>query len=149
MDSNRGASMKIELVVGDILRHKADMLVVNLFEGVKTPGGATGAVDAAIGGAVTAAVRGGGFPGEGGGRRRRRRGAPLWSFRSPATKTIDTNRRRRIAWSGSSGSSATGRWPGGSRRASTKAPGSEKRSTGGGISLPPRRRDLRPAGLAG
>ena len=56
--------MKIELVVGDILRHKADMLVVNLFEGVKTPGGATGAVDAAIGGAITAAIRDGDFQGK-------------------------------------------------------------------------------------
>src|SRR3989304_5140686 len=139
MDSNRGASMKIELVVGDILRHKADMLVVNLFEGVKTPGGATGAVDAAIGGAITAAIRDGDFQGKWGATLLLRRGSPRWALRSPATNTIDTNRRRRIAWSGSSGSSATGRWPGGSRRASTKAPGSEKRSTGGGVSVPPRR----------
>jgi len=56
--------MKIELVVGEILLHKADMLVVNLFEGVKTPGGATGAVDAAIGGAITAAIRDGDFQGK-------------------------------------------------------------------------------------
>jgi leucyl aminopeptidase len=56
--------MKIELVVGDILQHKADMVVVNLFEGVKRPGGATGAVDAAIGGAITAAIRDGDFHGK-------------------------------------------------------------------------------------
>ncbi|MBI5419553.1 MAG: leucyl aminopeptidase [Deltaproteobacteria bacterium] len=56
--------MKIELVVGDILRHKADMIVVNLFEGVKTPGGATGAVDASIGGAISAAIRDGDFQGK-------------------------------------------------------------------------------------
>jgi len=56
--------MKIELVVGDILRHKADLAVVNLFEGVKKPGGATGAVDAAIGGAIAAAIRDGDFDGK-------------------------------------------------------------------------------------
>ena len=56
--------MKIELLVGDILRHKADMAVVNLFEGVKTPGGAAGAVDAAIGGAIASAIRDGDFRGK-------------------------------------------------------------------------------------
>jgi leucyl aminopeptidase len=56
--------MKIELVTGDILRHKADMVVVNLFEGVKSPGGATGAVDAAIGGEIAAAIRDGDFQGK-------------------------------------------------------------------------------------
>ena len=56
--------MKIELVVGDIVRHKADMVVVNLFEGVKKPGGSTGAVDAALGGAISAAIRDGDFRGK-------------------------------------------------------------------------------------
>ncbi len=56
--------MKIELVIGDIIRHRADMVVVNLFEGEKIPGGATGAVDAAIGGAVAAAIRDGDFQGK-------------------------------------------------------------------------------------
>ncbi|OGP33776.1 MAG: hypothetical protein A2X88_04905 [Deltaproteobacteria bacterium GWC2_65_14] len=56
--------MKMELAVGDILRTRADMLVVNLFEGTKTPGGATGAVDRAIGGAISAAVRDGDFSGK-------------------------------------------------------------------------------------
>jgi len=56
--------MKIELVAGEILRHKADIVVVNLFEGVKTPGGATGAVDAAIGGAIAQAIRDGDFQGK-------------------------------------------------------------------------------------
>ncbi|MBM2828345.1 MAG: putative cytosol aminopeptidase (Leucine aminopeptidase) (Leucyl aminopeptidase) PepA, partial [Actinobacteria bacterium] len=55
--------MKIELVVGDIIRHKADLVVVNLFEGVKKPGGATGAVDKAVGGAISAAIRDGDFDG--------------------------------------------------------------------------------------
>jgi leucyl aminopeptidase len=56
--------MKVELVVGDIVRHKADMVVVNLFEGVRKPGGATGALDAAMGGAISAAVRDGDFQGK-------------------------------------------------------------------------------------
>ncbi len=56
--------MKTELVVGDIRRHRADMLVVNLFEGITTPGGATGAVDKAIGGGISAAIRDGDFKGK-------------------------------------------------------------------------------------
>ena len=56
--------MKTELVVGDIGKHRADMLVVNLFEGVKSPGGATGAVDKAIGGGISAAIRDGDFRGK-------------------------------------------------------------------------------------
>ena len=44
--------MKTELVIGDIRKHRADMLVVNLFEGITTPGGATGAIDKAIGGGI-------------------------------------------------------------------------------------------------
>ncbi|HZD54887.1 MAG TPA: M17 family peptidase N-terminal domain-containing protein, partial [Candidatus Aquicultoraceae bacterium] len=56
--------MKTELVVGDIRKHKADMIVVNLFEGTSAPAGATGAVDAAVGGAITAAIRDGDFRGK-------------------------------------------------------------------------------------
>src|SRR5574342_136328 len=56
--------MRIELAIGDIVRTRADMVVVNLFEGVKTPGGAAAAVDRAIGGAIAAAVRDGDFRGK-------------------------------------------------------------------------------------
>ncbi len=56
--------MKVELVAGDIVRRKADLLVVNLFEGTVKPGGATGAVDAAVGGAISAAIADGDFKGE-------------------------------------------------------------------------------------
>ncbi len=45
----------------------ADTIIVNLFEGVTHPGGATGAVDAALGGAITDVIAGGdlkGKPGE-------------------------------------------------------------------------------------
>jgi leucyl aminopeptidase len=44
--------LDIRVVVGDVARFRGDALVVNLFEGIKAPGGATGAVDAALGGAI-------------------------------------------------------------------------------------------------
>ena len=56
--------MRIDCVSADIRAVKADMLVVNLFEGAKRPGGAAAVVDAAIGGAIAAAVRGGDFDGK-------------------------------------------------------------------------------------
>lgn len=56
--------MQTEVVVEDIRKHKADLLVVNLFEGTKRPGGATGAVDRAVGGAISAAIRAGDFTGK-------------------------------------------------------------------------------------
>lgn len=56
--------MRIECILGDIRAAKADMVVVNLFEGEKRPGGAAAAVDAAIGGAIAAAVRDGDFEGK-------------------------------------------------------------------------------------
>jgi len=56
--------MRIDCISGDIRAVKADMVVVNLFEGAKRPGGAAAAVDAAIGGAIAAAVRDGDFAGK-------------------------------------------------------------------------------------
>ena len=41
--------MRIAVEVGDIARWEDEVIVVNLFEGVRRPGGATGAVDAALG----------------------------------------------------------------------------------------------------
>lgn len=41
-----------EVVEGDVTAAEADTLVVNLFKGVTEPAGATGAVDAALGGAI-------------------------------------------------------------------------------------------------
>ena len=49
--------MDIRVVVGDVTRFRGDALVVNLFEGVKTPAGATGAVDAALGGLIRKLIR--------------------------------------------------------------------------------------------
>lgn len=45
--------MRIEVHVGAIQETAADAIVVNLFEGVEAPGGATGAVDRALGGAIS------------------------------------------------------------------------------------------------
>ena len=45
--------MQINVEVGDITKSAAKAVVVNLFEGVKKPGGATGAVDKALDGAIT------------------------------------------------------------------------------------------------
>ncbi len=42
---------------GSLVDYACDALVVNLFEGVKSPGGGTGAVDRALDGAVSAAIR--------------------------------------------------------------------------------------------
>jgi len=44
--------MQIKVAPGDISTFAADAIVVNLFEGVDAPGGATGAVDVAMGGAI-------------------------------------------------------------------------------------------------
>lgn len=44
--------MDIRVVSGDVTRFRGDALVVHLFEGVKTPSGATKAIDSVLGGAV-------------------------------------------------------------------------------------------------
>ncbi|MDE2059968.1 MAG: leucyl aminopeptidase [candidate division NC10 bacterium] len=49
--------MKVEIKAQDLLSYKGDTLIVNLFEGAERPGGATGAVDQALGGSITAAIR--------------------------------------------------------------------------------------------
>ena len=57
-------AMDIHVTPGQIESFDADAIVVNLFEGVKSPGGATGAVDAALGGQITDLVAGGDFSGK-------------------------------------------------------------------------------------
>ncbi|GIT18537.1 MAG: hypothetical protein CM1200mP39_13430 [Dehalococcoidia bacterium] len=42
--------MEITLLENDVTKIETDVLVVNLFEGVTSPAGATGAVDKVIGG---------------------------------------------------------------------------------------------------
>lgn len=44
--------MEIKVEAGDITKHTAKAVIVNLFEGVKEPGGATGAVDRALDGGI-------------------------------------------------------------------------------------------------
>jgi leucyl aminopeptidase len=56
--------MKIKVTPGDIVQIESDALIVNLFEGVKHPGGATGAVDEALGGAISILIQEGEFKGE-------------------------------------------------------------------------------------
>ncbi len=58
--------MEIKVEQGTIESSAADTLIVNLFEGVTTPGGATGAVDAALGGAVSDLIAGGDLKGKAG-----------------------------------------------------------------------------------
>ena len=45
--------MEIAVTQGSLTEVSCDVLVVNLFEGVTQPGGGTGAVDRALGGAIT------------------------------------------------------------------------------------------------
>jgi leucyl aminopeptidase len=58
--------MRIQVQSGDISQFKADAIVVNLFEGVAAPGGGTGAVDAAIGGAISDLIASGDIRGKSG-----------------------------------------------------------------------------------
>ena len=51
--SSRGHTVQVRVVAGDIAQAEADVIVVNLFEGVTSPGGATGAVDRALGGTIS------------------------------------------------------------------------------------------------
>ncbi|HEY7467866.1 MAG TPA: leucyl aminopeptidase [Dehalococcoidia bacterium] len=58
--------MQIKVQSGDISAHRADAIVVNLFEGVTTPGGGTGAVDRALGGAISQLIEAGDIRGKSG-----------------------------------------------------------------------------------
>ncbi|HSJ55728.1 MAG TPA: leucyl aminopeptidase [Anaerolineae bacterium] len=48
--------MDIQIVQGAIEEREDELIVVNLFEGVEQPGGATGAVDRALGGVISEAI---------------------------------------------------------------------------------------------
>src|SRR3954469_24817978 len=56
--------MQIKVQSGDIASVQADAIVVNLFEGVTAPGGGTGAVDQAMGGALTQLIAAGDLRGK-------------------------------------------------------------------------------------
>jgi leucyl aminopeptidase len=51
--------VEIKVIAGDVTQVPADAVIVNLFEGVETPGGAAGAVDKALGGAITKLIAAG------------------------------------------------------------------------------------------
>ena len=51
--------MDVRVAVGDIAQWKDEAIVVNLFDGVSKPGGATGAVDKALGGALSQLIAAG------------------------------------------------------------------------------------------
>ena len=61
---NGGLKMNIKVVAGNIAEQDTSAVVVNLFEGVKEPGGATGAVDKAMGGAISALIADGEIKGK-------------------------------------------------------------------------------------
>jgi leucyl aminopeptidase len=61
-----GEMMEIQVEQENIATAEADTIIVNLFDGVTTPGGATGAVDRALGGAISELIAGGDFTGKAG-----------------------------------------------------------------------------------
>ena len=56
--------MDVRAVVGDIATQEVDAVVVNLFQGVQLPGGATGAVDRALDGAISGLIADGEIKGK-------------------------------------------------------------------------------------
>lgn len=56
--------MDIDVKRGAIQEQETELIVVNLFEGVSEPGGATGAVDKALGGQITDLIASGDFKGK-------------------------------------------------------------------------------------
>ena len=48
--------MKIKVAIGDVTEQETPALIVNLFEGVEDPAGATGAVDSALGGLISGLI---------------------------------------------------------------------------------------------
>ena len=56
--------MELRVTIGDIRELETDAIVVNLFEGVKHPGGATGAVDQALENAITNLIEDGEITGK-------------------------------------------------------------------------------------
>ena len=56
--------MDVIVEQGSIQNFKADTIIVNLFRGVTAPGGATGAVDKELGGAISEVIKSGEFHGK-------------------------------------------------------------------------------------
>jgi leucyl aminopeptidase len=58
------ANLEVKVITGDITSIEADAIVVNLFEGMERPGGATGAVDKALDKAITTLIKQGEIKGK-------------------------------------------------------------------------------------
>jgi leucyl aminopeptidase len=58
------ANLEVKVITGDITSIEADAIVVNLFEEVERPGGATGAVDKALDMAITKLIKQGEIKGK-------------------------------------------------------------------------------------
>jgi leucyl aminopeptidase len=58
--------VEVRVEAGDITKSNADVVVVNLFEGVKSPGGGTGAVDRALDGGISRLIELGDIRGKAG-----------------------------------------------------------------------------------
>ncbi|MFH1539897.1 MAG: leucyl aminopeptidase [bacterium] len=56
--------MKIDVKVMNLIEFRGDALIVNLFEKLKKPGGATAAADSAIGGVISRKIKNGEFTGK-------------------------------------------------------------------------------------
>lgn len=56
--------MKLSVSQGDLTKTNCDLLVINIFEGVKTPGGATGVIDRALNGLISQIIQDEDFKGE-------------------------------------------------------------------------------------
>jgi len=56
--------METKVIAGEIAQIEADAIVVNLFEGVEQPGGATGAIDKVLDGAITSLINRGEIKGK-------------------------------------------------------------------------------------
>ena len=56
--------MDISVTIGNILEQQTDGIVLNLFEGVDAPGGATGAADKALNGGIESLIASGDFTGK-------------------------------------------------------------------------------------
>jgi leucyl aminopeptidase len=58
--------MEVQIIQGSIQEQQVDTIIVNLFEGVTMPGGATGAVDKALNGAISELIANGDVSGKAG-----------------------------------------------------------------------------------
>jgi leucyl aminopeptidase len=63
-NTERRPNLEVKVVIGDCTKAEVDALIVNLFEGVAQPGGATGAVDKALDGAISHLIAAGEIKGK-------------------------------------------------------------------------------------